>query len=74
MKPLGSIQKAVIKRLKDHGSWFYGCGWVWDTPGNTEKVLKSLVKRGLVKTEAGWSGPDFGRGTTVYKLQESSDE
>lgn len=50
MRKLGSTQKSVLGALKAHGFWSEcGCGWVWDTPGHTIRILESLVKRGLVQ-------------------------
>jgi len=48
-KGLGSTQKDVLDSLRHYGKWFSGCGWVWDTPSGTERIMKSLVKRGLVE-------------------------
>ena len=46
---LGSKQKAVLSSLHQHGGeWTSISGWVWDTPGGTDRVLASLVRRGLV--------------------------
>lgn len=48
MKQLGDTQKTVLALMKQHGGyWYLGCGWLWDTPSGTDKILKSLVKRGL---------------------------
>lgn len=30
------------------GEWTSISGWVWDTPGGTDRTLASLAKRGLV--------------------------
>lgn len=48
MTPLGREQLGVLKSLRDHGRWSRGCGWIWSTHGKTERILDSLVKRGLV--------------------------
>lgn len=45
---LGRVQEAVLRSLTVHGGWHDGCGWVWDTPSGTIRVLETLVKRGLV--------------------------
>lgn len=48
---LGSTQKSILQALREHGSWHnrgFGCGWVWDSRSGTQKVLESLVRRGLV--------------------------
>lgn len=49
--PLGKTQVSVLESLNRHGNheWFHGCGWVWNTLGGTERLLNSLVKRGLVE-------------------------
>ena len=50
-RPLGDKQRGLLKSLAAHKRWFhsYKCGWVWDTPSGTAKILESLVARGLVK-------------------------
>ncbi len=49
MRALGKTQKNILNSLERHGSWHgRGCGWVWDTHAGTERVLETLVKRGLV--------------------------
>lgn len=45
---LGETQKQMLIALEEHGSWKRGCGWLWDTPSGTERILNSLVARGLV--------------------------
>lgn len=45
-RKLGKNQVGVLGSLLKNGG-FPG-GWVWDTPGNTIKILDTLVKRGLV--------------------------
>lgn len=52
-KPLGDKQKGILASLVYHKSWHrsFRCGWVWDTPSGTIKLLESLIKRGLVKKE-----------------------
>lgn len=50
-RPLGSTQAKVLRALREHGSWSYGCGWYWDTHSNTVRVLDSLVRRGDVTIE-----------------------
>lgn len=34
-------------RLHD-GKWFDGCGWIWNTPSGTVKLLTQLARRGCV--------------------------
>lgn len=51
MRKLGTTQENVLRCLKEHKSWHRGGGWYWDTDRNTERVLDSLVKRGLVSKD-----------------------
>jgi len=48
-RPLGHVQIAILASLVEHRIWSRRGlgGWLWDTPGNTERVLDSLVKRGF---------------------------
>jgi len=63
MRELGKIQKEIIRCMADHGAWHdRGCGWVWSTGRETEKILKSIETRGLV------SSSRRKRGGTVYIL------
>lgn len=53
-KRLGKTQKLVLESLKEHGAWGYsGCGWLWDTWGNTKRIMDSLVAKGYATLEAG---------------------
>ena len=45
---LGSKQKSVLSAMCYHRTWYVGCGWLWDTLSGTEKVMRSLAKKGLV--------------------------
>lgn len=45
--PLGRIQETVLSLLVERGKWFRGCGWKWDNSSTTEKVMETLVPRGL---------------------------
>lgn len=50
---LGRIQRSVLEGLYQHHGWHNRrCGWNWDTPRNTERIMETLVSRGLV-TKAG---------------------
>ena len=45
---LGRGQLGVLCSLRDFKSWnARGAGWVWSTPSGTERILDSLVKKGL---------------------------
>ena len=53
-RPLGKVQKQVLKSLQEHGRWLDHrglAGWVWDTYTNTKRIMDSLVKRGLASRE-----------------------
>ena len=52
-KPLGKQQKALLDCLERKGYWDKGLngGWTWSGVENTIRILDSLVKRGLVKTD-----------------------
>ncbi len=55
--PPGEVQQSVLKSL-DRGPWHEHCGWLWDTPSGTRRILNSLVKRGLVVHETLPSGTE----------------
>ena len=69
---LGVNQRAMLGSLKDHKGWSRGCGWIWSTNGETEKILESLVKRGLVVKEA--TTTFRGYPSTRYVLTEAGKE
>jgi hypothetical protein len=52
-KPLGKQQKDLLDCLERRGYWDKGlnCGWTWIGVKTTIRILDSLVKRGLVKTD-----------------------
>lgn len=70
MRKLGENQKGIIESLKQHGSYHtHGfCGWVWDTPANTVKILESLVKRGLVEVIEDKDYKPYGK---IYRLKDN---
>lgn len=45
---LGKAQSAMMDELLKRGLWFPGCGWSWNGASNTERIMESLLKRGLV--------------------------
>lgn len=47
---LGVQQKGLLTALREHGNWHKVCGWFWND--RTEKILDSLVRRGLVQKDA----------------------
>ena len=52
MRKLGDVQIRVLKAMRDHGMWSVsGCGWHWNGRMSTERIIKTLVRRGLVKVE-----------------------
>jgi len=48
-RKIGTTQIEVLKMLSEHGRWADGCGWTWSTKSNTERIMESLVKRGLAE-------------------------
>lgn len=46
MRKLGKVQLDVLASLRHYGFWHARCGWVWDTLGNTQRVMDSLVRAG----------------------------
>jgi predicted transcriptional regulator len=51
-RPLGSRQAKFLALLNENGAWFPGCCWQWgSTDTEIEKVMQSLVGRGLVEKE-----------------------
>ena len=46
---LGVTQARVLEALAmHHGRYYRGCGWAWSTYAQTEKLLNSMTKHGLV--------------------------
>lgn len=50
MRKLRRVQQDVFASLRRHGSWSLGCGWLWDTPSNTMRIMDSLVRAGYACT------------------------
>lgn len=50
MRALGVNQLGVIRGMQDRDlkGWYLGCGWLWATHSQTERICQSLAKRGLV--------------------------
>jgi hypothetical protein len=46
---LGERQEAVLRSLREYGRWHQRCGWVWDSASGTERILETLIRRGLVR-------------------------
>ena len=68
-RKLGKVQIEVLDSLIEFGIWSRRGlgGWLWDTPGNTDRVLDSLVKRGL----AAQNGDSYiPTSTGIEKLKE----
>lgn len=68
-RPLGSNQVRALRMLVQHGPWFRGCDQDWSL-GNRwepERILKTLVRRGLVAVAV----QDGGR--RVYTLEAGAD-
>lgn len=73
-RPLGKTQISILSALHEHKGWSRGCGWIWDTEGNTERLLESLVKRGLVtKVTRAYQNP-FGHRSTYTRYEPVKPE
>lgn len=72
-RALGQKQRSVLLSLIEYKRWSERCGWVWDTPSNTKKIMDSLVARGLVHCEDGRYTPtEEGRAVANEKSEQSS--
>ncbi len=61
MRKLGKKQERMMEALRSHqGEWHPGCGWVWGNDSRTDRILLSLVRRGLVERH-GESTNGFGK-------------
>lgn len=55
-KPMGTNQILLLQTLdrpslhRERGVWFPWCGWAWGTTCNTNRLLQTLEKRGLVSS------------------------
>lgn len=63
---LGRLQKELYRCLIEHGSWYEGCGWIWDNFSTTTRILESLVKRGLAYRIDREGGLFLDRGGSQY--------
>jgi hypothetical protein len=45
---IGKTQREILKCVLDHGCWYSGCGWLWTSYHETERLMESLAKRGLL--------------------------
>jgi hypothetical protein len=60
MRKLGEVQQGVLRSLREFGYWIpEHSGWVWDNTSGTQRVLESLVKRGLVTKQEVLEHPKF---------------
>ena len=64
---LGIRQQGCLDSLQDFGLWKTGyCRWQWGSPLETQKIMDSLVKHGLVTKTTETSAIDGEQ--TVYRL------
>ena len=68
LQPLGDTQKKVLESLREHGVWYEGCGWRWDTWSNTARIMDRLVQRGLATKKVGR------RATCYYPVGEGRND
>lgn len=78
-RPLGKNQRGVLRALQSDrygGVWYPGCGWIWSTRSETERLLDSLVNRGLATREertAQRGAPGRYQFTVTYQRYEITD-
>jgi hypothetical protein len=74
MQPVAGVVPGehIANALGQRGSWYPGCGWLWQSHARTLKVLDSLVQHGLVLIGERHS-PLTGGAVTEYKAKESED-
>ena len=44
---LSGNQEGALAMLQHWGYWSRRCGWMWDTISGTERLMETLVRRGL---------------------------
>lgn len=64
-RKLGEVQEVNLRNLRERGEWHRGTWWLWDTLSNTERIMESLVKRGLATKAVEKRYKNFK--TTVYR-------
>lgn len=49
-RPLGAVQQSVLDfmRRSNRPEWYPGCGVRWGGPAETQRLMDSLVRRGLL--------------------------
>ena len=52
VRKLGADQEHVLRKMQEKRVWYPGCGWYFTNRSGTIRLLKSLVKRGLVTQES----------------------
>lgn len=68
---IGKNQAGILRALNEHGQWSRLSGWLWSTASETERLLDSLVRRGLVtKTQEPRMTLGGTRTVTVYRPTE----
>ena len=69
---IGKTQHSVLRCLAERGVWHRngaGCGWVWSTHSQTQRIMESLVNKGLVTRNE--KGVYRVSAAGIEKLQES---
>jgi hypothetical protein len=74
-RTLGPDQRSILRAMKDHGSWYQGCGWIWSNDSTTVRLLESLAQRGYVRRTLRPAGVEHltGRDLVPYLLFEYID-
>lgn len=59
----GNQRNVLVFLLERSGTWHSGSAWVWGTTSQTERIMQSLVRKGLVTKTASGRGfsvkPEF---------------
>lgn len=48
-RDLGKVQAGVLRAVVEHGCYSDWCGWNWRNHSETERVVRSLERRGFVR-------------------------
>lgn len=53
MRKLGNTQLAFLRQMArtPTAPYYAGCGWIWGTRSESERIANSLTRRGLLRLE-----------------------
>lgn len=58
-KKLGKVQRSCLDGIAKHGSWWPGCGWIWNTRSGTIRIFDALAKAGMVVKSGNQTTPVY---------------